>query len=123
MQVSGALVCEAGCVLQTLEEHVAQHGFTLPLDLGAKGSCQIGGNVSTNAGGQLLLRASSQRAGAVLGLAGWLGCDDCEVAGRVSHASWDMQCQQAEAAACRAQETVHTVTELAQHDVCRSGMM
>jgi FAD/FMN-containing dehydrogenase len=49
-QVSGALVCQAGCVLQNLEEHVAARGFTLPLDLGAKGSCQIGGNVSTNAG-------------------------------------------------------------------------
>jgi FAD/FMN-containing dehydrogenase len=39
-------------VLQALEEHVAARGFTLPLDLGAKGSCQIGGNVSTNAGGR-----------------------------------------------------------------------
>lgn len=60
-QVSGALVCQAGCVLQTLEEHVAQHGFTLPLDLGAKGSCQIGGNVSTNAGGWLGLCAAGRK--------------------------------------------------------------
>ncbi len=50
MQVSGTLVCDAGCVLQTLDEHLAAKGLIMPLDLGAKGSCQIGGNVSTNAG-------------------------------------------------------------------------
>ena len=49
-QVSGTLVCEAGCILEQLDNHVAAQGFTMPLDLGAKGSCQIGGNVSTNAG-------------------------------------------------------------------------
>ena len=49
-QVSGALVCEAGCILEQLDAHVGAHGFTMPLDLGAKGSCHIGGNVSTNAG-------------------------------------------------------------------------
>lgn len=64
---SGALVCEAGCILQSLDEHVAQHGFTMPLDLGAKGSCQIGGNVATNAGGLRLLRYGSLH-GTVLGL-------------------------------------------------------
>ena len=47
---AGHLVCEAGCVLETLQAQVAAKGFTMPLDLGAKGSCQIGGNVSTNAG-------------------------------------------------------------------------
>jgi D-2-hydroxyglutarate dehydrogenase len=50
--VSGVLVAQAGCVLQTLDEHAGERGFLMPLDLGAKGSCQIGGNVSTNAGGQ-----------------------------------------------------------------------
>lgn len=50
-QVSGTLVCEAGCILEELDRHVGAEGFTMPLDLGAKGSCQIGGNVSTNAGG------------------------------------------------------------------------
>ncbi len=49
-QVSGTLVCESGCILEELDRHVGGHGFTMPLDLGAKGSCQIGGNVSTNAG-------------------------------------------------------------------------
>jgi len=45
------LVVQAGCVLQTLDEYVGARGFIMPLDLGAKGSCHIGGNVSTNAGG------------------------------------------------------------------------
>ena len=49
-QVSGALVCEAGCILEQLDTHVGGHGFTMPLDLGAKGSCHIGGNLATNAG-------------------------------------------------------------------------
>ena len=40
--------------------------YTMPLDLGAKGSCQIGGNVSTNAGGLRLLRYGSLH-GTVLG--------------------------------------------------------
>ncbi|KAK9803284.1 hypothetical protein WJX72_007036 [[Myrmecia] bisecta] len=66
-EVSGVLVCQAGCVLEALDQHVAEHGFTMPLDLGAKGSCQIGGNVSTNAGGLRLLRYGSLH-GTVLGL-------------------------------------------------------
>lgn len=49
-QESGALVCQAGCILQFLDDYVSEAGFTMPLDLGAKGSCHIGGNVSTNAG-------------------------------------------------------------------------
>ena len=50
LQVSGTLVCQAGCILEHLDSQVSTQGFTMPLDLGAKGSCQIGGNVSTNAG-------------------------------------------------------------------------
>ena len=56
---AGSLVCEAGCVLQALQERVAADGFTMPLDLGAKGSCQIGGNIATNAGGLRVLRCGS----------------------------------------------------------------
>ena len=43
-------MCQAGCILEHLDNQVSAQGFTMPLDLGAKGSCQIGGNVSTNAG-------------------------------------------------------------------------
>jgi FAD/FMN-containing dehydrogenase len=58
---------QAGCVLQTLQETVASHGLYLPLDLGARGSCTIGGNVATNAGGVNVIRYGMARA-LVLGL-------------------------------------------------------
>jgi len=64
---AGSLLCEAGCVLETLQEYVWARGYTMPLDLGAKGSCQIGGNVATNAGGLRFLRYGSLH-GSVLGL-------------------------------------------------------
>ncbi|XP_064291750.1 D-2-hydroxyglutarate dehydrogenase, mitochondrial isoform X1 [Passer domesticus] len=66
-KVSGILVCQAGCVLERLSEYLEEQGFIMPLDLGAKGSCHIGGNVATNAGGLRLLRYGSLR-GTVLGL-------------------------------------------------------
>ncbi|KAL0840487.1 hypothetical protein ABMA28_015729 [Loxostege sticticalis] len=65
--ISGALVCETGCVLEKLDNYVRQHGLIMPLDLGAKGSCHIGGNVSTNAGGLRLLRYGNLH-GSVLGI-------------------------------------------------------
>jgi len=65
--VSGILVADAGCILQSLTDYVAPHNHIMPLDLGAKGSCQIGGNVATNAGGLRLLRYGSLH-GSVLGL-------------------------------------------------------
>ncbi|CAH1437215.1 unnamed protein product [Lactuca virosa] len=66
-EVSGVLVCEAGCILENLMSFLDKQGFIMPLDLGAKGSCQIGGNVSTNAGGLRLVRYGSLH-GTVLGL-------------------------------------------------------
>ncbi|PFH54619.1 hypothetical protein AMATHDRAFT_83089 [Amanita thiersii Skay4041] len=65
--VSGILVADAGCILQALTDYIAPHNHIMPLDLGAKGSCQIGGNVSTNAGGLRLLRYGSLH-GSILGL-------------------------------------------------------
>ncbi|CAH0480834.1 unnamed protein product [Peronospora belbahrii] len=66
-KVSGILVCEAGCILENLDNYVAKYGYMMPLDLGAKGTCQIGGNVATNAGGLRLLRYGSLH-GTVLGI-------------------------------------------------------
>ncbi|KAL4644312.1 hypothetical protein ACB092_02G156200 [Castanea dentata] len=66
-KVSGVLVCEAGCILENLVSFLNNQGFIMPLDLGAKGSCQIGGNVSTNAGGLRLVRYGSLH-GTVLGI-------------------------------------------------------
>ncbi|PPQ67357.1 hypothetical protein CVT24_011540 [Panaeolus cyanescens] len=65
--VSGILVADAGCILESLTDYVAPHNHIMPIDLGAKGSCQIGGNVATNAGGLRLLRYGSLH-GTVLGL-------------------------------------------------------
>lgn len=65
--VSGILVADAGLILENAEKYVAERGFVFPLDLGAKGSCHIGGNVATNAGGLRLLRYGSLH-GTVLGL-------------------------------------------------------
>nr|XP_019575015.1 PREDICTED: D-2-hydroxyglutarate dehydrogenase, mitochondrial isoform X3 [Rhinolophus sinicus] len=64
---AGILVCQAGCVLEELSRHVEQRDFIMPLDLGAKGSCHIGGNLATNAGGLRFLRYGSLH-GTVLGM-------------------------------------------------------
>ncbi|CAG4937300.1 unnamed protein product [Colias eurytheme] len=66
-EISGALVCEAGCILENLDNYVRDRNLIMPLDLGAKGSCHIGGNISTNAGGLRLLRYGNLH-GSVLGL-------------------------------------------------------
>lgn len=58
-EVSGILVCEAGCILESLDKLLEEKGFIMPLDLGAKGSCHIGGNIATNAAGLRLLRYGS----------------------------------------------------------------
>lgn len=65
--VSGVLVADAGVILEAADNYLAERGYIFPLDLGAKGSCQIGGNVATNAGGLRLLRYGSLH-GNVLGL-------------------------------------------------------
>lgn len=66
-ELSGTLVCQSGCILQNLEEEAHERGLIVPLDLGAKGSCLIGGNVSTNAGGLRLLRYGNLH-GSVMGV-------------------------------------------------------
>ncbi|XP_020587130.1 probable D-2-hydroxyglutarate dehydrogenase, mitochondrial isoform X2 [Phalaenopsis equestris] len=66
-KVNGILICEAGCILENLNSFLADKGYIMPLDLGAKGSCQIGGNVSTNAGGLHFIRYGSLH-GNILGL-------------------------------------------------------
>jgi len=57
----------AGTTLQDLQDAVNEAGFALGLDLGARGSCQIGGNVATNAGGNRVIRYGTTRE-QVLGL-------------------------------------------------------
>ena len=55
------ITLEAGCILQTVQEKSAQQGFLFPLSLGAEGSCMIGGNLATNAGGTNVLRYGNAR--------------------------------------------------------------
>jgi len=58
---------DAGCVLQTIQETALDAGRYFPLSLGAEGSCQIGGNIATDAGGLNVIRYGTTRA-LVLGL-------------------------------------------------------
>ena len=65
--VEDSITVDAGCVLQQVQEAAAEAGRLFPLSLGAQGSCQIGGNISTNAGGVHVLRYGNMR-DLVLGL-------------------------------------------------------
>lgn len=56
------ITLEAGCVLEAVQNRVADRGLFLPLDLGARGSCTIGGNLATNAGGMNVIRYGMSRA-------------------------------------------------------------
>lgn len=65
--VSGILTADGGAILESLSNFLHPQGYMMPLDLGAKGSCHIAGNLSTNAGGLRLLRYGSLH-GTVLGI-------------------------------------------------------
>jgi D-lactate dehydrogenase (cytochrome) len=62
-----ALIAEAGCVLAEVQNAAASVERLFPLSLGSEGSCQLGGNLSTNAGGTAVLRYGMMR-DLVLGL-------------------------------------------------------
>ena len=62
-----SLIAEAGCLLAQVQASAAAHERLFPLSLGSEGSCQIGGNLSTNAGGTSVLRYGMMRE-LVLGL-------------------------------------------------------
>ncbi|MEO6031254.1 MAG: FAD-binding oxidoreductase [Burkholderiaceae bacterium] len=55
------MTVEAGCVLQAVQEAAASQDMLLPLSLAAEGSCTIGGNLATNAGGTQVLRYGNAR--------------------------------------------------------------
>ena len=65
--LNDTLTAEAGCVLAAVQKAADEAGRLFPLSLAAEGSCQIGGNLSTNAGGVNVLRYGSARE-QVLGL-------------------------------------------------------
>ncbi|MBB4633349.1 FAD-binding oxidoreductase [Sphingosinicella soli] len=65
--VGRTITVQSGVPLQAVHEAVAEHGLIYGVDLGARGSCTIGGNISTNAGGNSVLRYGMTRDN-VLGL-------------------------------------------------------
>jgi FAD/FMN-containing dehydrogenase len=58
---SAMATVQAGVVLQALQERLDDVGLMFPLDLGARGSCTVGGNISTNAGGNRVIRYGMTR--------------------------------------------------------------
>jgi len=56
-----AMTVEAGCILQAVQEASEKAGFLYPLSLAAEGSCTIGGNLATNAGGTQVVRYGNAR--------------------------------------------------------------
>jgi FAD/FMN-containing dehydrogenase len=64
---AGTLTALAGTPLQAIHDAASEAGFLCGIDLGARGSCSIGGNVATNAGGNQVLRYGMTRQ-SVLGL-------------------------------------------------------
>ena len=65
--LAGTLTARAGTKLQEIQEAAQAKGFFCGIDLGARGSCTIGGNIATNAGGNQVLRYGMARRN-VLGL-------------------------------------------------------
>lgn len=60
-RVNRTVTVEAGAPLQKVHEAAEEAGLLFPLDLGARGSCTIGGNISTNAGGNSVIRYGMAR--------------------------------------------------------------
>jgi FAD/FMN-containing dehydrogenase len=56
-----AMIVEAGCILQNVQEEAARHNRLFPLSLAAEGSATIGGNLASNAGGEQVLRYGNAR--------------------------------------------------------------
>jgi D-lactate dehydrogenase (cytochrome) len=59
--INNTLTAEAGCLLQQVQEAAAAEQRLFPLSLASEGSCTIGGNLSTNAGGTAVLRYGTMR--------------------------------------------------------------
>lgn len=58
---AATMTLKAGTLLQTAQEMAAEAGFLFPVDLGARGSCTVGGNIATNAGGLHVIRDGMTR--------------------------------------------------------------
>lgn len=60
-KVNSSITVEAGCTLQMVQEVAASHNLYFPLTLASQGTCQIGGNLATNAGGTQVLKYGMMR--------------------------------------------------------------
>jgi FAD/FMN-containing dehydrogenase len=58
---NGTITLDAGCVLQNVQQVCFEAGFLYPMSLGSQGSCMVGGNLSTNAGGTQVVRFGNTR--------------------------------------------------------------
>lgn len=58
---SSTMTVQAGAILQMVQEAADEQGMLFPLDLGARGSCTIGGNLATNAGGNRVIKHGMAR--------------------------------------------------------------
>ncbi len=65
--VGRTITCQSGVTLQKIQELAEENNMIFPLDLGARGSCSVGGNIATNAGGNRVIRYGMMR-DSVLGL-------------------------------------------------------
>ena len=61
------ITVESGCILENVKKELSKFNMVFPLSLGSKGSCQIGGNIATNAGGVNVIKYGSLRSN-ILGL-------------------------------------------------------
>ena len=66
-ETNRSIQVRAGAILQSIQDHAENHGLHFPLDLGGRGSCTIGGILSTNAGGNRVIKYGMAR-DLVLGL-------------------------------------------------------
>jgi D-2-hydroxyglutarate dehydrogenase len=61
----GILSAEAGCILENLHIFAKENNYELPIDIGSKAHCMIGGNLSTNAGGINFIKHNSLHANCI----------------------------------------------------------
>ena len=65
--ISNTVTVESGCILENINDKLDIHNLQMPISLGSKGSCQIGGNIATNAGGLNVIKFGSIRSN-ILGI-------------------------------------------------------
>ncbi len=65
--IGKSITIESGCILDNVKSELYKHNLEFPLSMGSRGNCQIGGNISTNAGGTNVIKYGTLRQN-VLGL-------------------------------------------------------